>query len=90
MAPGFREAGEQGEEEVPIWHLHGRKRGPSPPQEGARLLGWCRLACSDVQGLDVACFLICFQLPCRDCYFTFSPICSKIFFYLRGLTGPVL
>lgn len=50
MVAGFREAGEQGEEEVPVRHLHGWRRGASPPQEGANLLGWRRLACSYVQG----------------------------------------
>jgi hypothetical protein len=49
--PGFRETTEQREEEVPVRHLHGRKRGPSPPPEGTGLLGRRHLARSDVQGL---------------------------------------
>lgn len=54
MPPDFREAREQGEEEVPLWHFYGRKRGSSPPQEGARLLGRRHFGCSYVQGLGIA------------------------------------
>ncbi|AQK78478.1 alpha/beta-Hydrolases superfamily protein [Zea mays] len=46
-----RETGEQAEEEVPLRLLHGRNRGASAPQEGSSLLGRCRAACPNVQGL---------------------------------------